>query len=302
MVDSVSLYSAFSSSSFAFASSVFSFVAPYSALSASTAASCLAISLDSFSEVPVSFSSASSASPIEPTKTAIPAVRAANAAVTINIAGPFIAALNISVAFPASNVAAVYAPIATVNAPSATAIPSMAPTTAGCSLTNSDSLLIISVPFCISPSRLGWAFPIAIFKFSSEFSHFCFTNSPVSDIFSNAVCAAPALFPICAIASSTFCAFPHNTFAAFPASALPNILEMLVPLSRALSSNTASTSVRLIPLSIASAIVRPPSLICSVPSFNALAADVPFLPNSFSILFIYVVVSAVAIPFAVITA
>ena len=69
------------------------------------------------------------------------------------------------------------------------------------------------------------------------------TYSPVFDIFSNAVLAAPALFPICATASSTFIALDHRTFAAFPASALPNRLDMLVPVSYACSSRMLNTSI-----------------------------------------------------------
>ena len=117
-----------------------------------------------------------------------------------------------------------------------------------------------------------------------------------------AVSVAPALLPICSTASFSFSALSHNTFAAFSASALENILEMLVPLAYACSSRILRTSVRLHPCSMASAIVRPPSLICDVPSANALAAVLPCFPSSFNILFKYVVVSAVAIPFEVITA
>ena len=43
-------------------------------------------------------------------------------------------------------------------------------------------------------------------------------------------------------------------------------------------------------------------MISAVPAANAFAAELPFLPSSFSIELKYVVVSAVAIPFAVITA
>ena len=117
-----------------------------------------------------------------------------------------------------------------------------------------------------------------------------------------AVSVAPALLPICSTASFSFSALSHNTFAAFQASALENILEMLVPLAYACSSRILRTSVRLHPCSMASAIVRPPSLICSVPFAKAVAAVLPCFPNSLSILFKYVVVSAVAIPLEVITA
>ena len=120
--------------------------------------------------------------------------------------------------------------------------------------------------------------------------------------FANASSVAPAEFPICSTASFNFVALSHSTVAAFPASADPNIFPIVVPDSYACSSRIDRTSVRLHPCSIASAIVKPPSLICSVPSANALAAAVPCFPNSFNMEFIYVVDSAVAIPFDVITA
>ncbi len=120
--------------------------------------------------------------------------------------------------------------------------------------------------------------------------------------FAKASSVAPAEFPISPTTSFNFSALSHNTLAAFPASADPNIFAIDVPLAYASSSSMESTSVRSHPISIASFIVKPPSLICSVPFAKAFAAEVPCFPNSFNIEFMYVVDSAVAIPFAVITA
>ena len=86
---------------------------------------------------------------------------------------------------------------------------------------------------------------------------------------------------------------PNNTSAAFPASALLHISEKLLPSSAAAVLIISNTSERLIPSSDNCENDFP------VFSLKTPSTVVPPFPNSFNILFRYVVLSAVAIPFAV---
>ncbi len=169
-------------------------------------------------------------------------------------------------------------------------------------LNHSENSFIFSVTFIMVGCNVSINVPPkSIAEFFNWFTAIFILLLVVSS-FANAVSVAPALFPISSRTLFNFTPLSHNTLAAFPASALPNILEIFVPLKFACSSSMLNTSVRYHPRSMASAMVRPPSFICSVPLAKAIAAEVPCFPSSFNMLFKYVVVSDVAIPFDVITA
>ena len=115
--------------------------------------------------------------------------------------------------------------------------------------------------------------------------------------FSNALSVAPVLSRIWARALLKSSALsPKRIKPAFPASALLHKSPKERFCSSAESFKTESTSARLAPPSISSAKLLP------VFSFKISDTVVPLFPSSFSMEFIYVVLSAVATPFAVILA
>ena len=119
-------------------------------------------------------------------------------------------------------------------------------------------------------------------------------SADVLSILSNAVCSVPAEFCIDVIAPLKSSACCINVAAPFPASCELNTSAMDIPVSSQCCCTIPSTSVRLLPSSINS--------LKDFPVFSLSMSDtvLPPLPNSLSIELIYVVDSAVAIPFLVV--
>ena len=132
------------------------------------------------------------------------------------------------------------------------------------------------------------------------FFAFSILAAVVSSICSNAACVAPmpslaaSIFSTCSLKPST--PSESNVTAAFPASADPNTSARLFPPFAASSCRMFNTSLRLLPSAISSLKPFPAA------ARSALSAVVPDFPSSFSILFMYVVDSAAAIPLLVMIA
>ena len=153
-----------------------------------------------------------------------------------------------------------------------------AATTSGCSLTNSVAHSIASAPLCWSSINAGASTsPIAIFRFSVAFWKRCWANSPVSDIFSKAVAAAPVL-PSMDCTRLLYLDVPLFRMDSMPtpASELDHMLLNAVVSPSTLSARTCSTSPRELPSAINSAKVLPVCFLSVEPTTELL------LPSSFS--------------------
>ena len=138
--------------------------------------------------------------------------------------------------------------------------------------------------------------PSCIPAFLTSFKAFCILYDVVSRVL-KASSVAPLEFCISpSILLNSFPLSPNRIKPAFPASALPHKSVNASPLSFAFLSRTAKTSPNDIPLAIHSEKLIP------VSDFRMSETVVPLFPSSFNILFMYVVLSAHATPFAVIIA
>ena len=134
-------------------------------------------------------------------------------------------------------------------------------------------------------------------KFAILFFAFSILASVVSSILANALSVAPTLFTIsCTLALKPSTPFDNSDIAAFPASELLNISDRARPDLLASSCIPPRISPSDFPLFINSEKLPP------IFSRNSLSVVLPDFDNSFNILFMYVVVSAAAIPLLVIIA
>ena len=129
------------------------------------------------------------------------------------------------------------------------------------------------------------------------FFAFSILASVVSSILANALSVAPTLFTMsCTLELKPSTPFDRSDIAAFPASELLNISDRARPDLLASSCIPPRISPSDLPLAINSA--KLPPIFCR----NSLSVVLPDFDNSFNILFMYVVVSAAAIPLLVIIA